>query len=713
MKAVKFVSVLVVAALVLGVSVAEAGKPINRPERLQVGDGLDYQVIPDLDQAVEIGGERVWAESIRIKDAYFVKAHLVGVNLRAGDVLVLRSATGHVVETITGRGPKGMGTFWSLSARGEELHLELHVRSEYAVSPFRIDKLIVGNVDPFGSDDGPESICPPGDFEDVVCYEADAGKWANVMASVGVMWAGGNPATGALWCSGSNVSPLNYVLTNDHCIESQADCDSAEFVFKYYNTTCGGSTTTDDWQGFRCDDVVVSSPFVSCEATLTTLDFALNSVIGDPASSFGYAQVDATPITDGEGIYIVQHPNGRPHEITHGDGANVDADAPNLRYYDTLDTEGGSSGSPIFRDSDDKLIGLHHCGGCTTPGTGNRGMMMSDIYPHIADYVCSPTLDLVPGTPSSLVQVAGNNNAIVEPQETWAFSPSVSNTACDTDGLVVASDISVNVGSTGTTSIANGSASFGDVAAGSSVFSAVPVEFTVGGDAVCGESVIFDMGEITAGNGGPFPGASQILTVSVGELVRTSLMLEDFASGIPVDWTVVDNGSGGGDAATWTTDNPGNRSLALTEPFAIVDSDNAGSGATQDEELISPVVDCTGYQQVELQFKHDFNYYASGQNEQADVEVRSSATGGAWVNVANYSGADTSGTVIIDITDHAFDQTDVQVRFHYYDGSYEYWWAVDDIEILGGEFVCESYIDIFSDDFEGGDATAWDRVTTP
>jgi V8-like Glu-specific endopeptidase len=54
----------------------------------------------------------------------------------------------------------------------------------------------------------------------------------------------------------------------------------------------------------------------------------------------------------------------------------------NLYYDETLDTQGGSSGSPVYRDSDDKLVGLHHCGGCP-----NSGMMMSAIYPLIEAFL--------------------------------------------------------------------------------------------------------------------------------------------------------------------------------------------------------------------------------------------------------------------------------------------------------------------------------------
>ena len=85
--------------------------------------------------------------------------------------------------------------------------------------------------------------------------------------------------------------------------------------------------------------------------------------------------------------------------------------------------------------------------------------------------------------------------------------------------------------------------------------------------------------------------------------------------------------------------------------------------------------------------------------------------GGAWVNVARWQ-ADTSGTVSIDITAHAAGETDLQVRFHYYNASYEWWWAVDDIFLLGNNgYVCE-WTPFFEDGFESGDTTAW-SATAP
>ncbi len=384
-----FHSLLPAFVLFLAVALPLAAQQIPAPV---VGEATPYGLEPHLGDAVLEGTSLIWRHEIFIPEGSFLKPHFAHFDLRPGDALIMRSHAGRIIEELTGSGPKGAGTFWGLSAFGNRFSLELVMARSYDVAPFKIDKIIVGNEDILGSGvAGPESICGPGDFEDVICYDNDPEKWATVFASVGVMSVGGN-ATTSLFCSGSNLIG-NNVLTNSHCVSSQGACTNTEFVFKYYRTGCNdGSPATADWESFRCDQLLIAQIFNTCEVGSTNQDFSLFSVIGDPAATYGAVEPDPIALTDGEAIYIVQHPAGRPHEVTHGSGANVDADGFNLRYYDTLDTEGGSSGSPIYRESDNKLVGLHHCGGCSSPGVGNRGMMMSEIYPHIAPFLPDPAL---------------------------------------------------------------------------------------------------------------------------------------------------------------------------------------------------------------------------------------------------------------------------------------------------------------------------------
>ena len=141
------------------------------------------------------------------------------------------------------------------------------------------------------------------------------------------------------------------------------------------------------------------------------------------------------------------------------------------------------------------------------------------------------------------------------------------------------------------------------------------------------------------------------------------------------EWEIVD---GGPDGATWMSTNPGDREPEnVSGTFMIVDSD-FWNGYDMDESLVSEVIDVSGYVNVFLRYGHEFVHY---EQETGDVDV--SLDGGDWVTVASYSGADTAGVVDVDLS--TYDFTTLQVRFHYYDANYEWWWAVDDIQVWGWE----------------------------
>jgi hypothetical protein len=79
---------------------------------------------------------------------------------------------------------------------------------------------------------------------------------------------------------------------------------------------------------------------------------------------------------------------------------------------------------------------------------------------------------------------------------------------------------------------------------------------------------------------------------------------------------------------------------------------------------------------VTLEFDH---WFEASTGEIADVDVRSSLTGGQWVNVARFTGASTANPVheVIDISPWAGDAPDVEIRWHYYEAQAELYWYVD------------------------------------
>ena len=109
----------------------------------------------------------------------------------------------------------------------------------------------------------------------------------------------------------------------------------------------------------------------------------------------------------------------------------------------------------------------------------------------------------------------------------------------------------------------------------------------------------------------------------------------------------------------------------------IVDSDYA-QWADMDEQLITQSIDCTGLVNVKLRFKHDFHHWS---DELCDVDVR--VNGGVWQNAARYQGADYQGLVELALSGFGADgDPNVQIRWHYYNAQYEYYWGIDDVQII-------------------------------
>jgi subtilisin family serine protease/N-acetylneuraminic acid mutarotase len=203
-----------------------------------------------------------------------------------------------------------------------------------------------------------------------------------------------------------------------------------------------------------------------------------------------------------------------------------------------------------------------------------------------------------------------------------------------------------------------------------------------------------------------YPDLTETVVVGNGNVVRDLLMtvdtnacptapgyefgssgvFESFESGtLPGGWTVVDNV---GNGQVWSFDNPGGRSNLTGGDggFAIVDSDDYGPGNSQDTQLVSPMLDLTNVADPIVRFNQDFNWWVLGQDEFTNVDV--SIDGGAtWETVFHQSGADAPGPRLETVPiPQAAGEPDVQVRFHYGNATFEFWWMIDNVLI--GELFC-------------------------
>lgn len=195
-----------------------------------------------------------------------------------------------------------------------------------------------------------------------------------------------------------------------------------------------------------------------------------------------------------------------------------------------------------------------------------------------------------------------------------------------------------------------------------------------------------DAFEFIANDGGTSPTGGDSNTATVSITVQSSLPQAiyetSFDTGLPDGWTIVHGGSGSS-TDTWRSDNPGGRSSAnWTGVFMIVDSDYAWL-VNMDEQLITQSIDCTRKTDVKLEFNHEFYHYS---NEIGDVDVR--VDGGRWQNMVRYQGADYGGSVELSLSDFgANGSSDVQIRWHYYKANYDYYWGIDDVQIIASDAV--------------------------
>lgn len=235
----------------------------------------------------------------------------------------------------------------------------------HPASRVTLDKITRGYTDAelaAAAEPTPQSVCGANDYRDTVCYRtgnpAEFGRTPAVARL---------PRNGGSLCTAWRVGPDNRVLTDNHCFTSGA---GIEVWFNHDCTTCGGSTSA------TATKVLVSQ----VPRTSAARDYTLFSVTDfGSLASFGYLELDARVPAVGEEVYVIGHPAGELEKLSLRDDQNgggycvvsavrVNGSSSQSDIAYRCDTEGGSSGSPVLSRRTNKVIGLHHYGGCPNQG---------------------------------------------------------------------------------------------------------------------------------------------------------------------------------------------------------------------------------------------------------------------------------------------------------------------------------------------------------
>ena len=176
-----------------------------------------------------------------------------------------------------------------------------------------------------------------------------------------------------------------------------------------------------------------------------------------------------------------------------------------------------------------------------------------------------------------------------------------------------------------------------------------------------------------------------------------SILKEDFSSGkVPPDgWELNQTNSN----YTWYNDSTDPNS----EPYCVSCYHDNG---TQDEWLITPSLNFSGYSKIYLHFYWYTSYYEAVHKDYHDLNVSISTDGGSnWTLIWNednlvgppfqsWQWYDTNVPNPIDLTDYV-NETDVKIAFQYYspNGVEGQEYSIDDIELSGNsteDFYCDT-----------------------
>jgi len=650
----KIVPLFCAVALALGF-----GTDAARGQPMVAGEHFAAKIDTPWNYAGSTGAESAWRYELHHPDATYIAVHFTDFDLAPGDRLVITDPLGGQAYTLRRKGKMGAEKFWAQHIKGDTAVLELITTNPRGGQGFHIDEYVAGFVDLGGS--VIEAICGADDKENAICYQSShPTEYARGRAVARLL------INGASLCTGSLVSSNSHLLTNEHCITSASDALNTDYEFMSEAPTCGSSNCQLCYPG----TVFSGGTFIQDNASLDYCLVQINT--GDPASTYGYLEIDNRTAVPGEEIYIPQHPGGRAKEfgIFSSDASDTGGicrvysitEPPcsgtgfnDVGYF--CDTEGGSSGSPVLARSSHQIIALHHCATCP-----NRGVPITLVYAEIADFIISSGLKVTPGdglssagdaggpfTPSSKVYTLENLN-------TTSLDYSISNTQAW-----------VSLDNTG-----------GTLAGGGTATVAVSINANANGLAEGGYSDTVTFTNLTDGDGNTTRPVD--LTVGIPSVRYQWNMDTDPGWTTEGLWAYGSPTGGGGQYG-----NPDPTSGATGANVYGYNLAGDYENSLPERNLTSGAIDCTGLTSVSVRFQRYLNVEQPAYDH-AYVRVSNDGTNWTtvWTNGAEITDAAWT-QVEYDISAVADDQPTVYLRWTQgtTDGSWQYsGWNIDDVQIL-------------------------------
>ncbi|KAF0693370.1 Aste57867_15667 [Aphanomyces stellatus] len=300
------------------------------------------------------------------QDATYIAPHFAWINIPAGARLTIESPDGAQKIEYTNL---NQTNFYTKSIQGDTALLTYTppTNGTSGQDAFFVDKFAHGFPDA-SPDDVAATPCGKGNLRTALCLKSsDPIKYQKAQAIARLFIDGSGLCTG--WLFGSE----GHLVTNHHCIMDKATAGNTQFEFGAECPKCNENTTSAS--RFTCPGEIVATSstiiYTSAENDFTLVKMNLEP--GVSLAKYGYLQARASGPVLNEPIYITQHPSGGPTKIATAlqDGSLGTIEDMSVRscvkdeVAYSLFTQGGSSGSPVLSATENVVVALHNCGGCS------------------------------------------------------------------------------------------------------------------------------------------------------------------------------------------------------------------------------------------------------------------------------------------------------------------------------------------------------------
>lgn len=668
---------------------AQNGKPIQIADEFKINLTSTNNYFNSSEKGI------VYKEIFENKGSAYIKLHINSFDLKAGDFLKVYSPDSdeeYIYSEkgkIVGENKEMISEFWTGTIWSDNIIIELHTTSINNTNyGFNIDRVAYGHtaarinaaVEALDSDSNQRTVCSTDDREAIVCYDGtEMSRKAEAVCRL--LINGGGLCTGwLLGCDGS-------VMTNNHCIGDAASANNTDFLFNYRYDDCAETIDA------ASDLQATSAAFVMTDGSL---DFTLVTLPVNPTPTYGYLSLSSVAVTNGERIYIPQHPGGRRKEIAVNTDSGADANGfaivtdagngtPGDRVEYLADTEGGSSGSPVIRFSDNLVVAIHNTGGCPNGSSGRSDHLIAAIGANM------PNCGVDDSNPSAPFVSASNSNLQPVDEASDCTFQDIDLTVRIAQAATQNADVSLTVsGGTATnnvdfelltTSVLFPAGDDTDKVATLRVFNDAFVE----GD----ENIIISLA-LNANGGDAQLSTLDTFNVTIKDdnynpsIGNTqTLFSNDFEAGLN-GFTVTGNGTSNFAISNIAGSSSGNWSTAGNNTnFIFVNDDACNCDMSQERIVINNPIDLSTYNEAYISF--DIMHTDSNNQYDSETFVQVSTDSGmTWNNIGTELSS-TSGwqNLSLDITAYV-GQPNVMISIFYNDlGNWAYGLAIDNLKIEG------------------------------